>query len=143
MSRDLDIGYWKDIRHAIRFGRMDVVEEFLKQGADVNGLYPDEWPKMTPLEQATNTRYAEELIPFLLKRGADVNVNPCGYNGSALSIAVEHGDINSMKLLLDAGALPKVSLFELKGKSREVYDLLVRYGFEVSKEELIDFIFTE
>lgn len=79
-----------------------LIEERLKQGANINAVGPD---NLTPLILAAHIpgRNSDELLKVLINKGADVNFQlPEGTN--AIMAAVLGNNINALKLLIDAGA---------------------------------------
>ena len=77
----------------------DVVLQLLKKGADVNAVSIDGW---SPLLKATAKQY-HEILQKLLEQGANVGQKVLA-NHSALHIACDNGDLDSVKILIKYGA---------------------------------------
>jgi len=105
---------WHDTDIARNFGQ-DLIKQLRKQFPDVqdamwlvkNGAALDATSTMngeTPLHGALRNGF-RDMISEMVKRGAPVNAE--AKNGhTPLSLAAKSGDTESLKLLLDAGALP-------------------------------------
>lgn len=81
------------LHNAVLMGRVQLTELFLKKGADVNVANNN---GETPLLTAANTSRADELLPLLMRHGADLTVsNRIGMNAlHQLSCAsVEYVDL--------------------------------------------------
>jgi ankyrin repeat protein len=94
---------------AIRTGQMDLFDDLLNRGAQVNPIY-QYWGTnptgQTPLQCAI-MREEYEAVVQLLDRGANVNAPAYGEGGrTALQWAAEKGNLKLCKLLLDAQANP-------------------------------------
>lgn len=85
------------------FGRADVVELLLEAGADANAV-ADNPSRLQPLHSAAASR-KREIVESLLRDGASVNARQAG-GYTALHAAVQHGDLDMTRLLLEYGADP-------------------------------------
>jgi len=86
---------------AVRNNRIDEVEVLLNQGIPIDtldriGLTPLMWA----IKEYKNTN-SEDMIRYLINRGADVNLENHGY--SVLSTAAREGFINPIQLIIEAG----------------------------------------
>jgi ankyrin repeat protein len=87
------------------FGRKDVLDFLLAQGADSNAASKNQ-TRVTPLHSAVAHRQPEiavAMVESLLSNGAKVNIAQDG-GWTPLHQAVAHGQIEIMKLLLDQKA---------------------------------------
>jgi ankyrin repeat protein len=106
-----DLGY-TPLMAAIEGGHDDVIDFFLKSGANVN---PEVISRVqieglgvaSPLITATRKEHVA-LIKKLLKRGVDVN-RPSGNGWTPLKSAAQQGNLNIVKVLLEAGADPNIA----------------------------------
>ena len=86
---------------AIMRGKKETVKELIRDGADVNYLTLGYKPK-TPLLIALNLGYTD-IVKILIDNKVDINfVND--RISSPLTHVTEQGDINNVKLLIEAGA---------------------------------------
>lgn len=85
---------------AARHGNLGIVRTLLNAGADINARskYGD-----TALTAATYFCHPN-VTDFLLENGADVNVKNEGFGSTPLMLAVECGDLTSVKALIKKGA---------------------------------------
>ena len=81
-----------------------LLQQLLQRGANPNER---EWGGTTPLLVATNHQF-HAGIKLLLDFGADVDYSRCG--DTALTLAVQRGDIIAVELLLNHGAGSKAGL---------------------------------
>lgn len=98
-------GVWggRNLVHAALQGNLQIVQMLLKNGADVNILPSEQYPR-TALQAATSKGHAH-IVQFLLKAGAYVDaVSPFHYLNNALSEAVDRNNIELVRILLTAGA---------------------------------------
>jgi ankyrin repeat protein len=99
-------------RQALHFANhKDIAELLLAKGADVNEWALEGNEGMTPLHFAAQ-KGLEELVAFLLTKGADVNAHKCTYfdniclsgyyeiHNAPLHVAVENGHSDVVELLL-------------------------------------------
>ncbi|PSN65745.1 ankyrin [Corynespora cassiicola Philippines] len=104
--------YSTPLQYASEWNEAALVREFIRKGADVNAEPAEQ--KATALQFAAingNFEIANELI----KAGAYINASPAKYCGrSALEGAAEHGRLDMVRYLLEAGA-------DVKGKSNQNY----------------------
>ena len=105
-AEDIQASMSTSLQSALKKGDLLSVEEFLKQGGDVNapcgyGLYM--------LTSAVKHRHMH-LVQFLVEHGADINkhsdfVRPGDARGeTALMFAVYNQDLNMVKYLVEKGA---------------------------------------
>lgn len=95
-----------DLSYAVRRNYVDVVEQLIAFGADVNYL------EGQPLRQAVKHNRVG-LIPLLVAAGANVHAS----TNKALRNAVYSGNLEAVKALLNAGANPRSEYGEvLSGK---------------------------
>ena len=81
---------------AAKFGKTDIVQEFLNAGMDINVNING-----TALIAATAQKQFD-MVKFLVGHGADVN--ECNYLGSPLNAAMYVGNYDIVKYLIDNGA---------------------------------------
>jgi ankyrin repeat protein len=79
---------------------LDVVLLLINKGADVNATSIDGW---SPLLKATQKKH-HQILENLLSNGANHRHILLSNSNSALHIAVENGDLESVKVLINAGA---------------------------------------
>jgi len=86
---------------AAREGRIEVIEQLVKAGADPNirDTNENEW---TPLLNAVH-RHKRRAVATLLRLGADPDI---GGGRTPLIMAAGYGDTETVRLLLDGGADP-------------------------------------
>ena len=87
------------LRHWVRKGRKDKVQDILRQGADVNSL--DRYGR-TVLMDAVTGRY-RTVAKMLLDQGAEPNIKD-RYGDSALHIAARQDDAGMTEVLIGGGA---------------------------------------
>jgi ankyrin repeat protein len=87
-------------------GRMEVARILVANGADVNRI-SDQYG--TPLHQAVR-EHRVEIVGWLLTRKADVNASLATTGLTPLHLAAALGHAETVQLLLDAGADPKLVL---------------------------------
>lgn len=110
---------------AIRYSRLDLVKELLRNGLDINTqMLPSYGWIGTPLEVACGYNYNNShyrMIRFLLENGADMYVGRSrdGY----LAEAQAWGVLNAWYLFLDA----------LKRQNLETAELFLSHGLQISK----------
>jgi len=93
--------YSKPLNLACEFWELEATRFLLSKGADIEGL--DEGGS-TPLLLAAKADHCE-IVGFLLKEGASVNVKSAYYNWrSPLHFAVEQDNLELVKLLVEHGA---------------------------------------
>lgn len=84
-------------------GDIEGVARQLDEGVAVDSR--DTYDRYTPLMCAViSTHAGREMLRFLIEKGADVNAGAGDLHENVLSLAAAHGDIEKIKLLLDAGA---------------------------------------
>ena len=97
------------------FGYIDVVDNLIKKGANLNEIFNNEY---TPLRYAIISENVD-LIKLLIKSGADVNYKS-GTGGSALQDACRKKNVKLIKLLLENGA-DDSGVFNFAGAFSENY----------------------
>lgn len=99
-QNDIEIGLFS----ALKVGKADSVEFFLKNGANINTVFSE---RFTPLSHAAYNAH-EKLCEFLIKNGADVNlVDKDGY--SPLCYAILSKSFQILDMLLNNGADPNIT----------------------------------
>lgn len=95
---------------AARLGLVDVVQEMVERGANVNNETQSvggDFVGETPLTAASQGGHAE-IVQLLLQRGAYVNASRVNMRSrliqSSLTLACQSGSLESVRLLLKAGA---------------------------------------
>ncbi|KXH33113.1 hypothetical protein CSIM01_05248 [Colletotrichum simmondsii] len=105
-----------------------VVDELVRLGADVEGL---DRMMQTPLHVAADGAQFEETIRALLQHGSDVSALDDGGQGP-LSIALFHGSVGTVRILIEHGAKFDTSDEDLLGECLEeqpqVYAYLIKRG---------------
>jgi hypothetical protein len=100
---DHNDAYNSPIQCAAEHGNINLVQDLLDKGADVN--HPP-----VPVLGATALQFAAilgnlEMATILLRAGADINAPPCSWAGrSAIEGAAERGRLDMVCFLLEAGA---------------------------------------
>lgn len=94
----------RPIHEAAVWGRVDVIEELLRHGADPNGRNQDGW---TALHVAANNDNGE-LIDLLIASGSDVAATTKS-GETALHIATARLGLNAAERLLEQGADPNAT----------------------------------
>jgi len=89
------------------FSSVALARELLREGADPNAFFRNEYGPMSALYGAAGVRKDPELTALLLEYGADPNGEP--HFGDALYHSVEAPDPACLKLLLAYGAQPRGS----------------------------------
>lgn len=120
---DKNCGVFSPLTTAIREERKDIVRFLLDEaGADPNS--PGEH---LPLVKALR-RYSgdTEILTMLLTRGADINKMHRGWN--AVLQAVENGDVDILRLLIEKGG--SVDLQAVDESGRPVIDIVTERGWE-------------
>ena len=79
---------------------VDVVQLLINRGAELNATSVDGW---TPLLKAAQKRH-HQILAILLKEGANHKHALLGSQNTALHIACENGDFESVKLLVENAA---------------------------------------
>ncbi|KAL8941992.1 MAG: hypothetical protein Q9216_001925 [Gyalolechia sp. 2 TL-2023] len=97
--------------YAARSGGLDTLKALINAGADLNNGTGHEGSYRCPLQAACDNN-REEVVRFLLERGADPNKSGgycwLGRIGSPLQVAACRGDHSIMKTLLLHGADPNI-----------------------------------
>ena len=117
---------------AAKYGKTDVVKEFLTAGMDVNANVDG-----TALIASTASKNLD-MVKFLLANGADVNET--NYLGSALSAAVYVGSFDIVKYLIESGADVNLAsddgttpiIIAAQTKQGEMIEILAKAGGNVN-----------
>src|SRR5688500_3515140 len=102
------MGRYMHVHNYAKQGDIEGVALALSKGIPVDSV--DGPDQRTPLMCAVaSSRASVEMVRFLIDRGADVNAfthdySGCGADQAVLGLAVQLGDLDKIRLLLDAGA---------------------------------------
>ena len=120
---DKNCGVFSPLTTAIREERKVIVRYLL----DVANADPNAPGEHLPIVKALR-RYSgdTEIIQMLLTRGADINKMHRGWN--AILQAVENGDVEILKLLIEMGG--SVDLQAIDESGRPVIDIVTERGWE-------------
>ena len=120
---------------AVQNGHLELVEELLKHGADVNMLSDSALGKASiPLHVATNNGH-EEVAKLLISHGADVNaLDESGK--TPIFYATKNASLKMTKLLLNNKANikdnPELLNIAVKEDRREIVEVLLQHGADVN-----------
>ncbi len=119
----------KTLHEAAKAGKMDEVNSFLLQGADVNAK---DGNGLTALHRAAISGH-KEIVEVLLTHGADVNAGVGVYNITAAEYAMwsDHADI--VELLITKGADVSALHLALHMKDQAKARSLIEGGADVNK----------
>lgn len=130
----------KSISLILEKGNLEELKSYIKNGADVNGIYDGKSLLHLAIDNCENNYY--EVIEFLINSGADVNSCQSYLIETPLHriCARANPRMEIVQLLLDRGA--KVNVENVAGKtpvfycnfsySIELLNLLVKYGADVN-----------
>jgi ankyrin repeat protein len=115
------------------------VEKKIEAGADVNGIYKNDYYKKSMLRWAVD-RNDSAIVRLLLSKGADPNAGPD--NDKPLMTAVSHSNLDVVRALLEAGATIEVMAYGKEtplivaaaAGSAEIVKLLVERGADVNAQ---------
>lgn len=120
---DKNCGVFSPLTSAIREQRKDIVRYLL----DVAGADPNAPGEHLPMVKALRKYNGDtEIIQMLLTRGADINKMHRGWN--PILQAVENGDAQILKLLIEMGGTPDLQAQGEDG--RPVIDIVTERGWE-------------
>jgi ankyrin repeat protein len=120
---DKNCGVFSPLTTAIREGRKDIVRYLL----DVAGADPNAPGEHLPMVKALRKYKGDkEIIQMLLARGSSINLMHRGWN--PVLQAVENGDAEILKLLIDMGG--PVDLQVVNEDGRPVIDIITERGWE-------------
>lgn len=120
---DKNCGVFSPLTTAIREERKDIVRYLL----DVAGADPNAPGEHLPIVKALRRYHGDsEIIQMVLTRGAEINKMHRGWN--AILQAVENGDAEILKLLIDMGG--PVDLQAVDETGRAVIDIVTERGWE-------------
>jgi ankyrin repeat protein len=134
------MGRYMHIHNYAKQGDIEGVALELSKGIPVDSV--DGPDQRTPLMCAVaSSRASVEMVRFLIDRGADVNAfthddSGCGADQAVLGLAVQMGDLDKIRLLLDAGA-------DIKYRTTSGYDALINamsHGVTAPDETLLPII---
>lgn len=95
-------------------GDLEKVEQLVDKGLDVNNR---DLAGSTALIQAATEGHTK-VVKYLISKGADVNVKEKSMNLSALSAAASRGHLDTVRILLDAGATDTANAYMYAEKYR-------------------------
>jgi ankyrin repeat protein len=126
----------KLLADAVVSNRTKIVRLFLEAGADPNVTFsnPDEGLRgLTPLMVAVDTPEKIEIVRLLLQHGANPHL-ATNKGNTALYDAVDYGNQDAAKLLLDAGCKPTgpILLGPVYGYEVELVKLLIAAGADLN-----------
>jgi ankyrin repeat protein len=120
---DKNCGVFSPLTTAIREDRNEIVRYLL----DVANADPNAPGEHLPIVKALRRFHGDtEIIQMLLTRGADINKMHRGWN--AILQAVENGDAQILKLLIDMGGPADLQAVDESG--RPVIDMVTERGWE-------------
>lgn len=130
-----DLGY--TLIFAIRDGREETAKALIDAGAHTNvSIYSYGEP---PLLEALERRQSPSLVQALLDEDANPNYSTTGDRKHSLALAVEWGDVNVVKALIDAGAdlNDKVDgdvplTVAVRCRRKDLFSLLLNAGAELN-----------
>ncbi len=135
---DLNKGSHKPLIHAALHNRLEIVQMLLEAGAnpDVTGLSDDDERGLTALIYATDLPDKFEVLKLLLKHGANPHL-ATNKGNTALTYAVEYGNLAAAELLLSVGCKPSGQLLHgliarCSRDSLKLFKLLVAAGADIS-----------
>ncbi|KAJ7595739.1 ankyrin repeat-containing domain protein [Mycena floridula] len=99
-SQKLATGMFQAASH----GRLSLLKQFVKCGADLNATDKTDWPHSTALYKAAEDGHLE-VVQFILEHGVDVNAR-AGVYRCGLAAAAAHSQIKVVEYLLNHGADP-------------------------------------
>lgn len=145
-EEDRDTGRELPLIDTIRANRLDILELLLKAGAN-----PSQYGSMgSPLQEAIRLK-SQKAIEMLLRYGADPSDESRG-NYTAIVSAVSPDDLNSLRLLLEAGsAITDTAAIDVilsnQADRHDKLRLLLAYGLDpnrqYARDELIEGITQE
>jgi ankyrin repeat protein len=94
-------------------GGIDAVDAMLVYGANINSTTADNW---SPLHEAIRFHGSEDLVRFLIKRGADIEARTV-IKETPLHLAADGGSVGKIKILMEAHA--KLDALDAKGRIPE------------------------
>lgn len=122
--------------HAVRSGFVDIVQEFIERGADLNAPNHDE---LTPLHLALSVGHSS-TVKLLLSKGADVTYadklkplfSECYSNrGNIVEELINQGAKINGNVTVDATAL----LLALKNTREDVAEVLLKHGADFQRRD--------
>ena len=125
----------KDIHQSIKLGDVEAVKVFLDEGNDINKLYGK---GQTLLFDAIKGDRSNKVAPYLLERGADVNLVTDGI--TPLMYAVAYQNLTIAEALINHKAdinfvskeKQSAVFFAIKGRNPEALQLLIDNGADPS-----------
>ena len=143
---------------AAKYKNTEIVELLINKGMSINDTYINNNNNTTALIEASSIVGNIEIIKILLNAGADVNATESYLNKTALMMAIEYGDNDTIKLLIkskadinhvdDTGNAPidiankmnNTNIINLLIENGAPNDLAraIKYGVENKVEHLLD-----
>jgi len=132
-GNDVNENSGEPLRIAISINRLDIVDQLILSGADVN--LADE-KGFTPLMHAAGV--SPELVATLLQRGADPKTTDPTEGLNALMIACAKGNLKTVRLLLDSGCNPNSMTVDhntpMMAAAYNCQDSIVQYLIQVGAD---------
>jgi len=133
----------RDFLMAVDTKNIKIIDLMLKEGADINGRYPDGLNTSTALVYATKEKNLE-MVKFLLAKGVQVDgVDSYGYTALMRVVAATSKDDNLMDILnallqedADVNAVNKFGKTALlEANNKEIIETLVYYGANIDYQD--------
>lgn len=119
---------------ALDKGKYEIADFLIENGADISERL-EGFIKISPLQKVFWDRRKEvdlEKLKWILARKADPNAEPDYRYEYPLTMAVQRGNVEVVKLLLNAGADPEKRVNNIDGQSGNI----AQYALEVGEPEM-------